>query len=89
LIRQINGDPAAGPSGDCEKETGMTADELKTKTPDQLRDQLVALKKEAFNLRFQKATGQLENTARMRIVRRDVARVKTVLNQKAAQAAAN
>ena len=67
----------------------MTADELKLKTPDQLRDQLVALKKEAFNLRFQKATGQLENTARMRIVRRDVARVKTVLNQKAAQAAAN
>ena len=67
----------------------MTADELKTRTPDQLRDQLVALKKEAFNLRFQKATGQLENTARMRIVRRDVARVKTVLNQKAAQAAAN
>ena len=67
----------------------MTADELKLKTPDQLRDQLVALKKEAFNLRFQKATGQLENTARMKIVRRDVARVKTVLNQKAAQAAAN
>ena len=67
----------------------MTADELKLKTPDQLRDALVALKKEAFNLRFQKATGQLENTARMKIVRRDVARVKTVLNQKAAQAAAN
>ena len=67
----------------------MTADELKTKTPDQLRDQLAALKKEAFNLRFQKATGQLENTARMRTVRRDAARVKTVLNQKAAQAAAN
>jgi large subunit ribosomal protein L29 len=67
----------------------MTADELKLKTPDQLRDALVQLKKEAFNLRFQKATGQLENTARMKIVRRDVARVKTVLNQKAAQAAAN
>ena len=67
----------------------MTADELKLKTPDQLRDALVQLKKEAFNLRFQKATGQLENTARMRIVRRDVARVKTVLNQKAAAAAAN
>ncbi len=67
----------------------MTADELKTKTPDQLRDALVALKKEAFNLRFQKATGQLENTARMRTVRRDAARVKTVLNQKAADAAAN
>jgi large subunit ribosomal protein L29 len=66
---------------------GMNATELKEKTPDQLRDQLVQLKKEAFNLRFQKATGQLENTARMRVVRRDVARVMTVLNQKAADAA--
>jgi len=67
----------------------MNAQELKTKTPDQLRDSLVALKKEAFNLRFQQATGQLENTSRMRAVRRDVARIKTVLNQKAAEAAAN
>ncbi|SNX68466.1 LSU ribosomal protein L29P [Cereibacter ovatus] len=66
-----------------------TAQELRSKTPDQLRDQLVALKKEAFNLRFQQATGQLENTARMRVVRRDVARIKTVLNQMAASAAAN
>jgi len=66
----------------------MSAQELKSKTPDQLREQLVALKKEAFNLRFQQATGQLENTARMRNVRRDVARIKTVLNQKAAEAAA-
>ncbi|MEY4873247.1 MAG: hypothetical protein RLZZ563_2577 [Pseudomonadota bacterium] len=65
----------------------MIASELKTKTPDQLRDQLVALKKEAFNLRFQQATGQLENTARMRNIRRDVARIMTVLNQKAAEAA--
>lgn len=65
----------------------MKADELKTKTPDQLRDSLVALKKEAFNLRFQQATGQLENTARMRAVKRDVARILTVLNQKAAAAA--
>lgn len=65
----------------------MNAKELNGKTPDQLKDQLVALKKEAFNLRFQQATGQLENTARMRVVRRDVARVKTVLNQKAAEAA--
>ena len=65
----------------------MTAQELKAKTPEQLREQLVALKKEAFNLRFQQATGQLENTARMRTVRRDVARIKTVLNQQAAQAA--
>lgn len=67
----------------------MNATELKTKTPDQLREQLVALKKEAFNLRFQQATGQLENTARMRNVRRNAARIKTVLNQKAAAAAAN
>ncbi|WP_114964896.1 50S ribosomal protein L29 [Alkalilacustris brevis] len=67
----------------------MNADELRNKTPDELRDQLLSLKKEAFNLRFQKATNQLENTARMRTVRRDVARVKTILNQKAAEAAAN
>ncbi len=67
----------------------MNADDLRNKTPDELRDQLVALKKEAFNLRFQKATNQLENTARMRVVRRDVARVKTVLNEKARTAAAN
>jgi large subunit ribosomal protein L29 len=65
----------------------MDAKELRNKTPDQLRDQLVALKKEAFNLRFQQATGQLENTARMRVVRRDAARVKTILNEKAAAAA--
>ncbi len=65
------------------------ASELRAKTPDQLRDSMIALKKEAFNLRFQQATGQLENTARMRAVRRDVARIKTVLNQKAADAAAN
>lgn len=67
----------------------MNATELRDKTPDQLRDALVALKKEAFNLRFQAATNQLENTARQRQVRRNVARVKTILNQKAAQAAAN
>jgi len=65
----------------------LDAKELREKTPDQLRDQLSSLKKEAFNLRFQKATGQLENTSRMEIVRRDAARVKTILNQKAAAAA--
>jgi large subunit ribosomal protein L29 len=65
----------------------MKAAELRDKTPDQLRDQLASLKKEAFNLRFQKATGQLENTSRMQVVRRDAARVKTILNEKAAQAA--
>lgn len=67
----------------------MNASELRDKTPDQLRDELANLKKEAFNLRFQKATNQLENTARIRQVRRDVARVNTVLNQKAAEAASN
>lgn len=66
----------------------MNAKELHDKSPDQLRDELANLKKEAFNLRFQAATGALENTARMKVVRRDAARVKTVLNQKAAAAAA-
>jgi len=65
----------------------MDAAELRDKTPDQLREQLTSLKKEAFNLRFRQATGQMENTARIRAVRRDVARVKTVLNEKAAAAA--
>ena len=65
----------------------MNAQELRNKTPDQLREDLVALKKEAFNLRFQQATGQLESTARMRTVKRDVARVMTVLNEKAKEAA--
>lgn len=65
----------------------MKAAELRDKTPDQLRDDLAKLKKESFNLRFQQATGQLENTARFRAVRRDAARVLTVLNQKAAEAA--
>ena len=65
----------------------MDANDLRGKTPDELRDQLTSLKKEAFNLRFQQATNQLENTARMRQVRRDVARVMTVLNEKAAAAA--
>jgi large subunit ribosomal protein L29 len=66
----------------------MNAQELRDKTPDQLREELVNLKKEAFNLRFQQASSQLENTARMRQVRRDAARVKTILNEKAAAAAA-
>lgn len=69
------------------KELPMKPAELRDKTPDQLRDELVKLKKEAFNLRFQQATGQLESTARMKIVRRDAARVKTILNEKAAAAA--
>lgn len=66
----------------------MIAADMREKTPDQLREQLESLKKEAFNLRFQQATGQIENTARMRTVRRDAARVKTILNEKARAAAA-
>ena len=62
-------------------------DEMRDLTPDQLDDELLKLKKEQFNLRFQAATGQLENTARMRQLRRDVARIKTLLNEKAAAAA--
>ena len=65
----------------------MNASELRDKTPDQLRDELASLKKEAFNLRFQQATGAIENTAQMRKVRRDAARVKTILNEQAAAAA--
>ena len=55
-------------------------------TPDQLAEQLVTLKKEQFNLRFQKATGQLEKTHRVDEVRKDIARIKTVLRAKQAQA---
>lgn len=76
-----------GPSGDVERITAMDATELRAKTPDQLRTELANLKKEAFNLRFQQATGANENTARMRSVRRDAARVKTILNEQAAAAA--
>jgi len=65
----------------------MNASELRDKTSDQLREELVNLKKESFNLRFQQATGQLENPSRIRQARRDAARVLTVLNEKAAQAA--
>ena len=62
----------------------MKAADLRAKTPDQLQDQLLQLKKEQFNLRFQKATGQLENTARARLARRDIARMKTIAAQKRA-----
>ena len=59
----------------------MKAEELRGQTKDQLTDQLLGLRKERFNLRFQRASGQLENTARVRQVRRDIARIKTVLNR--------
>jgi large subunit ribosomal protein L29 len=65
----------------------MGAEELRMKTEDQLKGDLANLKKEAFNLRFQQANGQLENTARVRTVRRDIARIMTFLGQKAAAAA--
>ena len=60
----------------------MKASEARSMSADQLRDELLKLKKEQFNLRFQQATGQLENTTRMRQVRRDVARVMTLLAEK-------
>ena len=62
----------------------MKADDVRAMTPDQLSDELLKLKKEQFNLRFQPATGQLENTGRVRIVRRDIARMKTIALQKRA-----
>ena len=60
----------------------MDAKELREKTSDQLNEELETLKKEGFNLRFQQVTGQVENTARMRQARREVARVKTIINEK-------
>jgi len=66
----------------------MRAEDVRAKTTDELLDALRALKKEQFNLRFQRATGQMENTARVRVVRRDIARIKTVLGQRRASAAA-
>jgi large subunit ribosomal protein L29 len=62
----------------------MKASDVRAKTPDELTEDLGRLKKEQFNLRFQKATGQLENTARVRQVRRDIARIQTVLRAKSA-----
>ena len=62
----------------------MKTSDLVGKTKDELKAKLVDLKKEQFNLRFQKATGQLENTARVRQVRRDIARIQTVLRAKTA-----
>jgi len=60
----------------------MKAADLRTKTEDELKDELHALEKEAFNLRFQTASGQLENTARRRLVRRDIARIKTIMTER-------
>lgn len=60
----------------------MKAADIRAKSDDELKDQLVDLRKEAFNLRFQAASGQMENTARVRQVRRDIARIKTVLGER-------
>jgi large subunit ribosomal protein L29 len=66
----------------------MKAGDLRAMTVDQLDDEVLKLKKERFNLRFQRATGQLENTARVRQARRDIARIKTIAAQKRAGAPA-
>ncbi|OYW60971.1 MAG: 50S ribosomal protein L29 [Azorhizobium sp. 32-67-21] len=65
----------------------MKAEDIRALSADQLTDELLKLKKEQFNLRFQKATGQLENTARNRQIRRDIARIRTVQNSKSGDAA--
>jgi large subunit ribosomal protein L29 len=65
----------------------MKAADLRDKTPDQLDDELIKLKKEQFNLRFQAASGQLENTSRVRQVRRDIARIMTIARAKRAGSA--
>jgi len=65
----------------------LKTEDLRAMSPDQLDDELIKLKKEQFNLRFQKATGQLASTARVRVVRRDIARIKTAAQAKRAAAA--
>ena len=64
----------------------VKAEALRAKTPDELKIQLVELKKEQFNLRFQTAGGQVENPSRARVVRREIARIKTILGQLASAA---
>jgi large subunit ribosomal protein L29 len=68
------------------KKQKKATEDLRHKTPDQLRDSLAGLRKEQFNLRFQKATGQLEKTSRVRVIRRDIARIETILSQKSSAA---
>ena len=63
------------------------ADEFRSKSTDELGDELTRLKKEQFNLRFQRANGQLEKTNRIRVVRRDIARIQTVMNEQRRRAA--
>jgi len=66
----------------------MKIGDVRAMTVDQLEDEILKLKKEQFNLRFQRATGQLENTARVRVIRRDIARMKTIAREKHAATAA-
>jgi len=65
----------------------MKAEDVRRMTPDQLEDEVLKLKKEQFNLRFQRANGQAENTGRIRVLRRDIARIETVLNEQRRAAA--
>lgn len=66
----------------------MSAADLRTKTDDELSEQLLSLRKESFNLRFQAASGQLENTARVRQVRREIAVIKTIIGERSKAASA-
>ena len=61
--------------------TSSKADDFRSRSADELGDQLASMKKEQFNLRFQRANGQAENTGRIRVLRRDIARIETVLNE--------
>jgi large subunit ribosomal protein L29 len=63
----------------------MKVDDIRAMSPDQMEDAILNLKKERFNLRFQRATGQLENTSRLKEARRDIARIKTIAAQKRAE----
>jgi len=63
----------------------MKVEDIRAMTPDQMEDAILSLKKERFNLRFQRATGQLENTSRLKEARRDIARIKTIAAQKRAE----
>ncbi|MEE8351209.1 MAG: 50S ribosomal protein L29 [Rhodospirillales bacterium] len=65
----------------------MKTEDVRAKSDDEIKEQLLDLHKEAFNLRFQAASGQLENTARVRAVRRDIGRLKTILNERHREAA--
>jgi large subunit ribosomal protein L29 len=66
----------------------LKINDIRDLTPDQLNDELIKLKREQFNLRFQRATGQLSNTARVRVVRRTIAKLKTIEREKAAKTGA-